>query len=95
MKPPRIYTLLGCTIEVQPGQQHAKASRPGGEVREFTSIAGGASAEVQAQRWVHEASAATTYKAEFPTKPLKLVEAPAKSGPLPNLKPKFEPPKDK
>lgn len=90
MKPPRIYTLLGCTIEVQPGQQTAKASQPGGEVREFRSIADGASAEVQAQRWVHALHAAAV--AEGPTlakpKPVKLVE---KSGPLPNLlKPKAD-----
>lgn len=56
MKPPIIYTLLGCTIEIAPGGQSAKASKPGGESREFKGIPGGASAQVQAQRWVHGVS---------------------------------------
>lgn len=53
MKPPIIYTLLGCTVEIAPGGRTAKASRPGGESRSFTSVPNGASAQVQAHYWVH------------------------------------------
>lgn len=64
-KPPRIFTLLGCTIEVAPGGQSARASRveirDGGKVvrsaaaAEFRVIRqlGAPTPEVQAIRWVH------------------------------------------
>jgi hypothetical protein len=55
MKPNRKYTILGCTVEVTPGGRTAWAHKPGGETREFTSVPGGASADVQAQRWIHKA----------------------------------------
>ena len=63
MKRPNIYTLRRCTIEVAPGGQTAKASRPlvksGDTVtqeaaeRTFRVIAepGAPSPEIQAQRW--------------------------------------------
>lgn len=53
MKPPIIYTLLGCTITVAPGGRTASASKPGGENMNFASLPNGASAQVQAQWWVH------------------------------------------
>lgn len=53
MKPNRKYTLLGHTVEVTPGGGTAWAARPGGERREFHSIPGGATAEVQSHWWIH------------------------------------------
>lgn len=64
-KPPRIFTLLGCTVEVAPGGQSAKASRV--ELRDKGVLLRSAasaefkviheldapSPEVQAIRWVH------------------------------------------
>lgn len=53
----RIYTLSGCTIEVPKGGRTATAKRHvDGTSVKFQTVAGGATAEVQAQRWALNAA---------------------------------------